>query len=288
MNVSRIVRSLELHVAGWPLRVVERAAAVSKREALPRKAKRMWEEERSPVRWLQREPRGHSAMRIGILTGSAAADAALLVFDADGPCAPDGLDALCAAAAMTEKGIVGRSDEVALATASGIVRIGGEGESDALRSVRVRTPIAEGSYEVFDPSEIGIPLLPENAARLEKFAREHGRLGKRILYLEEGRAAQGETALAEIGRSGRLLRAPSGAAIGAVIAAGFGRGVDLGAPVRFRGLSGGTLEAIALAEATGRKGERMLDWELRARPRCVGSCEFVADPADVVEGFLLG
>ncbi len=288
MNVTRIVRTLDFHVAGWPLRLVEDFSFVSGKETLSAQAERLWTAVNSPVRWLQREPRGHAAMRVGVLAASERADAALLVFDADGVCPPDGMDALCAAAALTEKGVVPRSQAVTLATASGIVRIGAVKETDAARSIALRAEIGNSPYTIVASSEIGIPLLPDNAAKLEQFAREGRQEGKSILYLQERNEARSDIIVAEIGRSGKLLRAPSGGAIGALLAMRLEKDRKFGEPAPVQGLSGGAVEAVALEEVEGEDGSLRLEWELRAQPRCIGSCEFVADPADSIgEGFLL-
>src|SRR5436309_2619682 len=68
MNISKFAHTLDLHIAGWPIRLITNAGVGhTANEMLFTEAQRLWTEAHSVVRWLQREPRGHAAMRIGIV-----------------------------------------------------------------------------------------------------------------------------------------------------------------------------------------------------------------------------
>jgi proline racemase len=106
MNLSALIHTIDLHTAGWPVRLVSSHNLVSgaTNETLDMQASRLWNDDKSPLRWLQREPRGHMAMRIAVCQQSLSGDALLLMFDSQGPCRVDGLDVLCCASAIAEMG----------------------------------------------------------------------------------------------------------------------------------------------------------------------------------------
>ncbi len=282
MEFVKMARALDVHVAGWPLRVLF-DADVSLEEGPAERAERLWRGERSTLRWLQLEPRGHAALRIGVVASSRIADYALLTFDSEGPCPPDAMDALCAAAALTECGRRTNEDGIAFDTAAGTIGVGAA-DGEGRRNVAFRHASREFAEHAVLASAAGLSLDPGNAPGLEAYLRGLGEQGQRTVLMEE--RDDGRRVLAVAGRHGRLLRAPRAAAVGAALAA---LGAEPGLSYRFFGLAGGVVEGLTSA-ATGPNEEAAadLDWELRARARLVASCEFVLDPGDALgEGFLL-
>lgn len=306
-----MIRALDVHAAGWPLRVVFDGSRDAAGETLGEKAERLWKGAGSPVRWIQREPRGHAALRVGVIVASGTADAGLLVFDSDGPCPADEMDALCAAAALRETGTVAGDEPVVLETSERRIGLGAEdarGWRSAEGTVTLHGGIGTISwlspgktpqgdyhgairYEIDNAAAWGIPFRSEHAARLERLLLAGSTNGKKAYFLEEtGDGTKGTTiALAMAGRDGKPLRAPEGGAAGAALAMLHGRDSALVASsVRIRALSGGWLEGTVLSAEAGETGFPTLRWELRARARLIASCEFVLDPADpFADGFLL-
>ncbi|CAM4481914.1 proline racemase [Paenibacillus endophyticus] len=285
MKFSRMAKSLDVHVAGWPLRVLFDVAEHREAETLEEKALRLWQAERSPLRWLQHEPRGHAAMRIGVVTSSRKGDYGLMVFDSEGMCLVDGMDALCAALAMTETGLLANADGIVFETESGSIAVGPT-DSETRRSAVYRLASSElASYRVVRALDAGLSLHPRNAYEIEEYIGSCAE-GKTTVLAEEKNGM--EWVLAAIGRDGCLVRAPHMAAIGAMLAKLRGEGANCNVPHRFIGLAGGLVECMIIS--TDGIGERDLELVLvlTARARLVASCEFILDPLDELgEGFLL-
>ncbi|RKP54108.1 hypothetical protein D7Z26_12035 [Cohnella endophytica] len=285
MNFTKMVRSLDIHVAGWPLRIITDFASLGVTETITARAERLWHAENSPVRWIQREPRGHAALRVGVVTASSRADAGLIVYDAEGPCRTDEWDALCASEALSEMGVFRRTDEIGWETAEGTIKVSAESEEFHCRTIR-GVDHFNRQYNVLDSSVTDVPLRAANAAKLEQSMRNADGSSRKVL-LAVDQKEENSFILAVAARDGKLLRAPEGGAVVAALAAIHGRNPILGVPLRFHGLSGGWVEGIVLG-VEEINGARKLEWELRARARLIGSCEFVYDPSDPLgEGFLL-
>ncbi len=300
MKSKRMVRALDIHVAGWPLRVLFDFTREVERETLIQKANRLWNDTCSSVRWVQREPRGHAALRVGVIAASSNADFVLIVFDAEGPCLPDEMDALCAAEALTETGAIGMTESIALETVRGIMQV--SAADDQLRSRKIgsrltwqlgksimTSPLDTSNcrYTVIDASNSGMILRAENAAKLEPLMQHDTEHEKKVFFVQENDGEK-KNMIAVIGRDGKLLRAPDGNSVGAVLATIYDRDPEGEMPIRFHGLSCGMVEGSIHTVQIGQEGMLEIAWELRARARIVASCEFVSDPADPLdEGFLL-
>lgn len=286
MKFIRMARSLDIHVAGWPLRVLFDAAEGREEETLTEKASRLWHDERSPLRWLQREPRGHAAMRIGVVTSSRNGDYALMVFDSEGSCEADQMDALGASSALTETGLRSGGEGIVFETEAGTIMVGPADEWSR-RSAVCRLASSElASYSVIRASDAGLPLRPHNSHEIEAYVRNCEDGGRKTVLTEEIYGSQ--VVLAAIGRDGYLLRAPHAVAVGAVLAKLGEEGANTSVPCCFRGLAGGEVEGTILSVDESGGGGQELVWALTARARLVASCEFVLDPQDALgEGFLL-
>jgi len=320
MHIHRLTHAVDVHAAGWPLRVVLLPGACRGDGSLAEWADRLWQDGGeagpSPIRWLQQEPRGHAAMRIGAIVPAARpAPDLLLVFNAQGPCRADGLDALCAAAAMGELGVVyggelqrrqainGRT----IQSDNGLFRVRMVGEEAVVsgerpatireRGRRIRTGsgtfaadiVRSGgeTYAVLDARDNGLRLRIEAVAELEAAAGEIGRAagpGLRIVLLERG---SGTLRAAVFGPDGKLLRAPESRALGAALCLLSEGDTGLAAKgLTVEGLTGAAVFCRAAALSPGAKGGSA--WETRCRPFVTGALQFMMDPGDELgEGFLL-
>ncbi|MGO4545364.1 proline racemase family protein [Paenibacillus sp. 2TAB23] len=285
MKFSRMAKPLDVHVAGWPLRVLFDITEDSKLETISEKALRLWHAKRSPLRWLQHEPRGHAAMRIGVVTSSRKGDYGLMIFDSEGPCCVDGMDALGASSALTETGLLANADGIVFETENGSIAVG-PADGENRRSAICRLALLElDSYRVVRALDAGLSLHPHNAHEIEGYIG-NCEAGRTALLAEERNGI--ELVLAAIGRDGTLLRAPHMAAVGAMLAKLRGEGANSCVPYRFIGLAGGLVECMLLSTDGMEEDDRELVWALTARARLVASCEFILDPLDELgEGFLL-
>ncbi|WP_138752170.1 proline racemase family protein [Paenibacillus sinopodophylli] len=286
MKFSRIAKSLDVHVAGWPLRVLFDAPEHREVESLSGKALRLWEGERSALRWLQHEPRGHTAMRIGVVTSSRIGDYGLMIFDSAGPCLVDGMDALGAAWALTESGLLANTAGIMFETESGSIAVGSVDE-EKRRSAVCRLLLSElDAYTVVRASDVGLSLQPHNAYEIEQYMGSCEDGGGAALLAEERDGS--EWVLAAMGRDGCLFRAPNRIAIGAMLSKLRAEGANVDVPHRFIGLAGGAVECIVLSADHIGYGNEELVWTLTASARLIASCEFILDPQDALgEGFLL-
>lgn len=326
MKIGQTIFTLDVHAAGWPLRVAMPLVGTRAGESPSRLAERLWREDRPPVRWLQKEPRGHAFMRIGVLVPSSSADAVLLAFDADGPCRPDGLDALCAAAVLEEEMPSAERETTAAgwkleaAESSWSVRRGPPGTaspwltvsggtaslSEAILPVRLEdgrelsVDVADSGdpYVVADAGALGLKLDIRSIPELERAARmladaivlrRRGEetLRPRVVFTQGMPTPRDAWKLAVAGRDGKLLRAPEYGAVGACLSA-VRRKQGGQAPDRIvvAGLSGGTVEVRVTGDPHV-KGVGVA-WELSAPVFVTGAMQFVADPDDpLAEGFLL-
>ncbi|WP_141503053.1 proline racemase family protein [Paenibacillus luteus] len=286
MKFRRMAKSLDVHVAGWPLRVLFEALEHCEEETLSEKALRLWHGDHSPLRWLQHEPRGHAAMRIGVVTSSRKGDYGLMIFDSAGPCPADGMDALGAASALTETGLLANADEIVFETESGSIVVG-LADEEKRRSAVCRLALSElALYTVVRASDAGLSLQPHNAHVIEEYIGSCGAEGRSLVLAEERNG--NECVVAAIGRDGCLLRAPHTVAVGVLLANLLGEEGNLHVPHRFIGLAGGLVEGMVLSADDFVEGNEEIVWALTACARLVASCEFVLDPQDAIgEGFLL-
>ncbi|WP_337104310.1 hypothetical protein [Paenibacillus sp. YIM B09110] len=283
MIFSRMARALDVHVAGWPLRVLFDTAEGQAQETLKEKATRLWHGGHPPLRWLQHEPRGHAAMRIGVVTSSRNGDFGLMTFDSEGLCETDVMDALGASSALTETGLRPACEGIVFETETGIIAVS-EADGENRRSAICRlTTSALASYSIIPALDAGLSLQSHKAYVIEAYLRRLAGGGKKTVLTEKGGGSH--IALASVGRDGGLLRAPHAGAVGAMLVKLSKEDAVPGKSYCFRGLAGGEVEGMLLSADEGSK-ERV--WTLTARARLVASCEFVLDPQDTIgEGFLL-
>jgi proline racemase len=192
MRFSHLIHAIDVHAAGWPLRLVNGVIRGDNGDGtfLYKEARKVWEDEDSIVHWLQKEPRGHAAMRVAIIDRSLPDEIRLLVFDSEGPCRGDALDGLCAITAVAElnpgNALTIRMPEQRFrvqvrmngSTAEEIL-VEGEGAECVAREVTIRAgdrdfivdrAICGNEYVVLNAEEAGIELSVANKTALERIA----------------------------------------------------------------------------------------------------------------------
>lgn len=204
MRLSHMIHTLDMHVSGWPLRVLQCAIPEGKTDqSLRQAARKLWDDDHSVLHWLQREPRGHAAMRVAVVDTSDAADVRMLVFDSEGCCRTDSLDALCVATGLAEIGAgafeafrspgqIHRTTFKPHDSTVDEVRI----EGDAAECVAIDQEIELGDlnftvdravcghrYVIVDAEQAGLELSVANKPKLEKLAARIGQATKE--YWEE-------------------------------------------------------------------------------------------------------
>ncbi len=329
MHIHRLTHVIDVHAAGWPLRVLQMpATSISQGIPLAESTRAIWQDSvgqggySSPVRWLQQEPRGHAAMRIGAIAPSVGrlADVFLHVFDANGPCRADGLDAICAAAAMDESGLIAgvirpgrctRHAEKVIQTGNGLYRVR-KCEEDAMtytvlsddrpariverdRSVQAghlslaADIVLSGSerYAIINVQGSGLTMRIDRISELTEVARcaQSAMSPLSSIVLSEGDTGQvGHMRIAVFDAYGNLLRAPGSRALHAIMTL-LSEG-DIGVMaggITAEGLNGGTVICRAAARQTIDANEfsmRITPWEILCRPFVTGSLQFVMDPDD--------
>jgi proline racemase len=323
MQISHMMDTVDLHAAGWPLRLLRAPIGGSTGEELQEEARRLWENKRSVVRWLQREPRGHAAMRVAMLDAGRTDLAKLIVWDSEGPCRGDALDVLCALTAIAE---LGWEHEIPAAVAtfghvyrtartqagqdglakSGISLQGEPAECEELgarlqcagRTFEVDLAACGCGYIVVDAAETGVPLSLASLKELHELASSllaayRGSFaadapGRRVVLTDRLRQPEAAWRMAVFTEDGRLMRAPEGGAIGAALAVLYLKGEILrGREAIVQSLAGGWLRA-SLQDTSILRDDRQMDWTLQGRAFVTGSQRFLVDPADpLVDGFLL-
>lgn len=334
MHVHRLTHAIDVHAAGWPLRVLTLPGAGARGMPLAEWARALWQGEDgragdpSPVRWLQREPRGHAAMRIGVVVPSAGgpADVSLLVFDANGPCRADGLDAICAAAAMDESGFYAGSGGPtrrslpgkAIQTDHCVYRVREREDEGAAYAVLVAErpasivergrPFPAGhlalaadimrfdgeTYAIINVQGSGLALRIDRFSELKAAARGvQSQLPSpsNVILIEGDTGHAGRARIAVFDAYGNLLRAPESRALHAMMTLlSEGDTGRMSGGLTAEGLNGGTLTCRAAARQTDDSSGALREspWEIACRPFVTGSLQFVMDPDDEAgEGFLL-
>ncbi|QMV43683.1 proline racemase family protein [Cohnella cholangitidis] len=199
MRLSHMIHTIDVHVAGWPLRVLQCPIPEGKNEqSLRQAARKLWDDDHSILHWLQREPRGHAAMRVAVVDTSDAADVRMLVFDSEGYCRTDSLDALCVATGLAEIGAgtfdafrspgqIHRTTFTPHDSTVDEARI----EGDAAECVAIDEEIELGDlnftvdradcghrYVIVDAKRAGLDLSVANKSKLEKLAARIGQATK--------------------------------------------------------------------------------------------------------------
>ena len=261
-------------------------------------------------------------MRIGIIVPSAGgpADVSLLVFDADGPCRADGLDAMCAAAAMDESGLFAGvirplrrtpCDGKIVQTDNCLYRVRkleDEGTAYAVISDERPEAIVERSrsvqaghlslaadivlsgseaYAIMNVQGSGLALRIDRLAELAAAARsvQNAMPSRLSVILSEGDTGQsGHMRIAVFDACGNLLRAPESRALDAMMTLLSEGDIGVAAGgITAEGLNGGTIICRAATRQTNDASKslpRISSWETLCRPFATGSLQFVMDPDD--------
>lgn len=331
MQASHLIHTIDVHVAGWPIRLVNGTIRgdVSDEMSYSEEARKIWEDENSILHWLQREPRGHAAMRVAIVDPSRPNEVRMLVFDSEGPCRGDSLDAACAIVAKAEL-IAGNDASIRtpghcykaitrkLGTSVDEILIEGElSECVSLdeiihaggRDFIVDRAICGNEYVIVNAEAAGLTLSVSHRSALERVARQiamettirrqeagekpffepkDALAGLRIVIADKRVEREGHLRMAVCNENGKLLRAPEGGAIGAILAVMSRRCAEINpSGIIVEGLSGGVLHG-AVKGGRVNEGREQLLWELRGRAFVTGSHQFLLDPEDPLpRGFLL-
>jgi proline racemase len=333
MRFERVITTIDAHAAGEPLRIITSGLPPLAGDTILDRRREMWQRYDAIRRVLLYEPRGHADMYGAVLTPpvSAGADLGVLFLTNEGYSTMCGHGVIALTTALLETGTLSRREprtDVVYDTPAGLIRAracvaDGRVTSVSFRNVpsfrfarglsiktsagEVRADVAFGGafYALVDAADLGVDVVPENAAELTRLGMEvkraverqemivhpdepelHGIYGTIISAPPRRATSQGRNIT--IYAEGAVDRSPCGTGTSAKLACLFADGrIAFDEPYVHESVIGTTFTGRVLGETSvGRFCA--VETEISGRGFLTGFHQFVIDPEDpTVEGFLV-
>jgi proline racemase len=332
MRFERVILTIDAHAAGEPLRIITAGLPPLRGETVLERRRYMSEHYDNIRRTLLFEPRGHADMYGAVLTPpvTPGADFGVLFLTNEGYSTMCGHGVIALTTVLLETGMVARREprtEVVYDSPAGVIRANamvedGHVTSVAFRNVpafryadgldlatsvgSLRADVSYGGafYALVDAGDVGLEVLPGNAAELTRLGMEIKRAVERevevvhpdepelrgiygTIFSEPARTAAGDGRNITIYAEGAVDRSPCGTGTSAKLAGLYADGrISIGQPYVHESVIGTTFTGRVLEE-TSVGPYPAVETEISGRGFLTGFQQFVVDPEDVTAGGFL-
>jgi trans-L-3-hydroxyproline dehydratase len=333
MRFERVISTIDAHAAGEPLRIITAGLPPLAGGTVLERRRYMAEHHDDIRRTLLFEPRGHADMYGAVLTPpvTPGADFGVLFLTNEGYSTMCGHGVIALTTVLLETGMLPRCQpqtEVVYDSPAGLIRAKADVEDDRVTSVtfrnvpafryaqsldlatsvgRVRADVSYGGafYALVQASELGIEVLPENAASLTRLGMEIKRAVDReievvhpdepelrgiygTIFSEPPRTVDGDGRNITIYAEGAVDRSPCGTGTSAKLACLYADSrVSRGQSYVHESVIGTTFTGRVLSE-TSVGPFPAVETEISGRGFLTGFQQFVVDPEDATaRGFLV-
>ncbi len=332
MQFKRVISTIDAHAAGEPLRIITAGLPPLPGATVLERRRYMAEHYDDIRRTLLFEPRGHADMYGAVLTPAVTpgADFGVLFLTNEGYSTMCGHGVIALTTVLLETGMLPRREprtEVVYDSPAGLIRASAEVEDGrvtlvAFRNVPafryahgvdlattagpVRADISYGGafYALVDAADLGVEVLPENAAILTRLGMEIKRAVAREIEVvhpdepelrgiygtiisEPPRTAEGDGRNITIYAEGAVDRSPCGTGTSAKLACLYADGrVSRGQAYVHESVIGTTFTGRVLGE-TSVGPYSAVETEIGGRGFLTGFQQFVVDPEDATAGGFL-
>jgi trans-L-3-hydroxyproline dehydratase len=332
MRFERVISTIDAHAAGEPLRIITAGLPPLPGGTVLERRRYMAEHYDDIRRTLLFEPRGHADMYGAVLTPpvTPGADFGVLFLTNEGYSTMCGHGVIALTTVLLETGMVNRCwprTEVVYDSPAGVIRACATVEDDRVTSVAfrnvsafryaddlvlatsagpVRVDVAYGGafYALVDGADLGLEILPENAAALTRLGMEIKRAVDREIEVvhpdepelrgiygtiisEPPRTAGGDGRNITIYAEGAVDRSPCGTGTSAKLACLYADGrISDGQLYVHESVIGTTFTGRVLEE-TSVEPFPAVETEIAGRGFLTGFQQFVVDPEDATAGGFL-
>jgi proline racemase len=332
MRFERVISTIDAHAAGEPLRIITAGLPPLPGATVLERRRYMAEHHDDIRRMLLFEPRGHADMYGAVLTPpvTPGADFGVLFLTNEGYSTMCGHGVIALTTVLLETGMVARHEpgtEVVYDSPAGLIRASAAVEAGRVTSVAfrnvpafryadgfelvtssgpVRAEVAYGGafYTLIDAADVGLEILPENAAALTRLGMEIKRAVDREIEVvhpdepelrgiygtiisEPARTAIGDGRNITIYAEGAVDRSPCGTGTSAKLACLYADGrIPRCHPYVHESVIGTTFTGRVLEE-TSVGPYSAVETEISGRGFLTGFQQFVVDPEDVTAGGFL-
>ncbi len=332
MQFKRVISTIDAHAAGEPLRIITAGLPPLPGATVLERRRYMAEHHDDIRRTLLFEPRGHADMYGAVLMPpvTPGADFGVLFLTNEGYSTMCGHGVIALTTVLLETGMLPRREprtEVVYDSPAGLIRASAGVEDGRVTSVAfrnvpafryahglelatsvgpVRAEVCYGGafYALVDAAEVGLEILPENAAALTRLGMEIKRAIDREIEVvhpdepelrgiygtiisEPPRTAGGDGRNITIYAEGAVDRSPCGTGTSAKLACLYADGrIARGQPYVHESVIGTTFTGRVLEE-TSVGPYPAVETEIAGRGFLTGFQQFVVDPEDVTAGGFL-
>jgi trans-L-3-hydroxyproline dehydratase len=332
MRFERVISTIDAHAAGEPLRIITAGLPPLPGATVLERRRYMAEHHDDIRRTLLFEPRGHADMYGAVLTPpvTPGADFGVLFLTNEGYSTMCGHGVIALTTVLLETGMLPRREprtEVVYDSPAGLIRASAELEdghvisvafrnvpafryahgldlATSVGSVRVDVSYGGAFYALVDAADLGLEVLPENAAALTRLGMEIKRAVDRqidvvhpdepelrgiygTIISESPRTATGDGRNITIYAEGAVDRSPCGTGTSAKLACLHADGrIALGQPYVHESVIGTTFTGRVLAE-TSVGTYPAVETEIAGRGFLTGFQQFVVDREDPTGGGFL-
>ena len=332
MRFERVISTIDAHAAGEPLRIITAGLPPLPGGTVLERRRYMAENHDDIRRTLLFEPRGHADMYGAVLTPpvTPGADFGVLFLTNEGYSTMCGHGVIALTTVLLETGMVARCEprtEVVFDSPAGLIRASAAVDDGRVTSVTfrnvpafryakgldlatsagpVRADVAYGGafYALVEAADVGLEILPENAAALTRLGMEIKRAVERefevvhpdepelrgiygTIISEPPRTAGGDGRNITIYAEGAVDRSPCGTGTSAKLACLHADGrIPVGQPYVHESVIG-TVFTGRVLEETSVGSYPAVETEIAGRGFLTGFQQFVVDPEDVTAGGFL-